>query len=69
MLCMKKLEVKDSLQLINWPRNNPSGEEIAPLPTSYHPRTTTRLKCSGNEYELTATTARRCPSPKYENGI
>ena len=53
MLCMKKLEVKDSLQFINWPRN-PSGEEIAPLPTSYHPRPT-RLKCSGNEYELTAT--------------
>ena len=60
MLCMKKLEVKESLQLMNWPRNNiPSGEEIVPLPTSYHlPRTTTtRLKCSGNEYELTATAA------------
>ena len=61
MLCMKKLEVKESLQLMNWPRNNiPSGEEIAPLPTSYHlpsRTTTTRLKCSGNEYELTATAA------------
>ena len=70
MLCMKKLEVKESLQLMNWPRNNiPSGEEIAPLPTSYHlpsRTTTTRLKCSGNEYELTAT-ARRFDGKNAKN--
>ena len=41
------------LRLINWPQGNGSVEETNL--DNYHSRPT-RLKCSGNEYELTATT-------------